>query len=62
MGNVLNAWIDHVANSRTIEEFEEIVAKEREKLTISNIHEVRNDIMNCLGYTNGVYRTVEREE
>ena len=54
MGNVINAWMDHVASSRTIEDFEEVVAKEREKLIISN--------RNLLGYANGTMFTEEVKE
>ena len=54
MGNAINAWMDHVASSRTIEEWEEIVAKEREKLIISN--------KDLLDYANGMTFTEEVKE
>ncbi len=54
MGNVLNAWMDNVAKSRTIEEFEEIVAEERTKLTIPN--------KNLIGYTHGTMFIEEVKE
>jgi hypothetical protein len=43
--------MDHVANSKTIKEFEKIVAEEREKLMISN--------RNLLGYASGRIFTEE---